>query len=200
VRPACADLTLIIDLYQFHVNWYDVERAVEVRETLEDLVNEGKIRWYGWSTDNPEGARVFAQGRHCTAIQQALNVIQDDRGILPVCDEFNLASINRGPLGMGLLTGKYTRDTNWESNDVRTAGWFKEYFLGPIMENLPRIRDVLTSGGRTLAQGALHGCGRAAGTRSRFPAYGLWHRSRRTRRQCSLARSRQIRCSRSQCY
>jgi aryl-alcohol dehydrogenase-like predicted oxidoreductase len=37
-------------------------------EILEDLVSEGKIRYYGWSTNDLERNRVFAQGEHCTAI------------------------------------------------------------------------------------------------------------------------------------
>ena len=62
-----------IDLYQFHVGEYPPEKAAAVREGLEELVMAGKIRWYGWSTDNAEGARVFAGGEHCTAIQQAVH-------------------------------------------------------------------------------------------------------------------------------
>ena len=62
-----------IDLYQFHVGDFDPKKADGVRDVLEGLVKEGKIRWYGWSTDNAEGARVFATGEHCAAIQQALN-------------------------------------------------------------------------------------------------------------------------------
>jgi aryl-alcohol dehydrogenase-like predicted oxidoreductase len=144
-----------IDLYQFHINEFPPERAGEVRDALEDLVKAGKIRAYAWSTDNPDGARVFAQGEHCTAVQHNMNVIHDSPAVLAVCDAFNLASINRGPLGMGLLTGKYTKDTTWATNDVRTGEWFQRDFLGPIMDNLPAIREVLTSSGRTLAQGAL---------------------------------------------
>lgn len=145
-----------IDLYQFHVNAFPPERAGEVRDLLEDLVAEGKIRAYGWSTDNPAGARVFAQGAHCTAIQNNMNVVHDAPEILAVCDEFNLASINRGPLGMGLLTGKYTSSSTFAANDVRSgAGWFQEGFMQQIMPRLDDLRAVLTSGGRTLAQGAL---------------------------------------------
>jgi aryl-alcohol dehydrogenase-like predicted oxidoreductase len=56
---------------------------------------------------------------------------------------------------MGLLTGKYTHDSKWAADDVRNAEWVQKGFVGPILDNLPRIREVLTSGGRTLAQGAL---------------------------------------------
>ena len=145
-----------IDLYQFHVNEFPPERAGEVRDTLEDLVSAGMIRFYGWSTDNPAGAKVFAEGEHCVAIQHNMNVVHDSPDVLAVCEAFNLASINRGPLGMGLLTGKYTRDAQWAKDDVRSgAQWFIDGFIDPIFDNLDAIREVLTSEGRTLAQGAL---------------------------------------------
>ncbi len=147
--------TDVIDVYQFHVNEYPVEKAAAVRDALEDLAAAGKIRWYGWSTDNPAGARVFAAGAHCATVQANMNVIHDAPGILAVCDEFDLACINRGPLGMGLLTGKYRKDTVFPGNDVRSATWFQEGFQAPIMEHLDAIRGILTSEGRTLAQGAL---------------------------------------------
>jgi aryl-alcohol dehydrogenase-like predicted oxidoreductase len=144
-----------IDLYQFHVNAYDPALAAGVRDELEKLVDEGKIRYYGWSTDFPERLRVFAEGEHCTAVQVNMSVIHDAPAILAICDEFDLAAINRGPLAMGMLTGKYGRDATWASNDVRTQDWFQKGFFQKTLENLPKIQDVLTSGGRTLAQGAL---------------------------------------------
>lgn len=144
-----------IDLYQFHVNQFSPEHAAPVRDELENLVAEGKIRAYGWSTDFPDGARVFAQGQHCAAIQAAVNVISDSPAILAVCDEFDLACIIRGPLGMGLLTGKYTRDSKWVASDIRSRIWPGSDSLSPIFDNLEAVRAVLTSGGRTLAQGAL---------------------------------------------
>lgn len=145
-----------IDLFQFHVNDFPAERAGEVRDVLEDLVAAGKIRFYGWSTDHPASARVFAAGEHCVAIQHNMNVIHDSGAVLAVCEENSLASINRGPLGMGLLTGKYTHDAKWDKDDVRSgAQWFVDGFMGPILDNLPAIRSILTSDGRTLAQGAL---------------------------------------------
>jgi aryl-alcohol dehydrogenase-like predicted oxidoreductase len=74
VREACEGSlrrlnTDYIDLYQLHWGSCPPETAEKLLPILEDLVREGKIRWYGWSTDDPERARVFAQGEHCTAIQ-----------------------------------------------------------------------------------------------------------------------------------
>ena len=125
IRQECEDSlrrlkTDYIDLYQFHKGDHEPAKAAEVRDVLEMLVEEGKIRWYGWSTDNPEGARVFAQGPHCTAIQHWLNMIGDTvPEMLTVCEDYDLASINRSPLGMGMLTGKFNLDTTFPANDIR---------------------------------------------------------------------------------
>lgn len=147
--------TNYIDLYQLHVKDLDKEDAVNVREFLEKLVAEGKIRFYGWSTDNAENARIFAEGEHCTAIQQRLNVFEGDFQTLKICEQFNLASINRSPLGMGLLTGKVTMDTCFSTDDVRSRrASFRENRFQEL-EKLSKIRGVLTQDGQTLAQGAL---------------------------------------------
>jgi aryl-alcohol dehydrogenase-like predicted oxidoreductase len=144
-----------IDLYQFHINNYSPAKAPAVRDALEELVAEGKIRFYGWSTDYPEGARVFAEGKHCVAIQHDLNVIMDAPKMLAVCEEFGLASVNRSPLVRGAITGKYTADSKFQPNDLRHRDYFRQQWLGPTLEKLDALREILTSDGRTLAQGAL---------------------------------------------
>jgi aryl-alcohol dehydrogenase-like predicted oxidoreductase len=147
-----------IDLYQFHVGDYPPEKADAVRDALEDLVKDGLIRWYGWSTDNTEGARVFAEGAHCTAIQQAVHwATQLDYGpTLRVCEESNLASIIRGPLGMGLLTGKFKQgDPKLPEDDIRHGWDFNEGRIVDFIRAVEDLREVLTRDGRTLAQGAL---------------------------------------------
>lgn len=144
-----------IDLFQLHVWDYPLTHAEELREALEDLVKAGKIRYYGWSTDDIANARVFAEGPHCVAIQHDLNVVRDAAEMLALCLELNLASVNRTPLARGALTGKYSSQTIFAENDVRTDPWAQENILAPAFDRLEALREVLTSNGRTLAQGAL---------------------------------------------
>jgi aryl-alcohol dehydrogenase-like predicted oxidoreductase len=167
IRQACDESlrrlnTDYIDLYQFHDNGYPAEKAAPVRDTLEKLVEEGKIRAYGWSTDFVDRAEVFAQGPKCTAIQLQLNVLDDNPAMISFCEEHNQAAINRGPLAMGLLTGKYTPTTNISPDDVRgqkSPEWMKYFKDGKPNPEWMSMRDaileVLTSEGRTVAQGAL---------------------------------------------
>ncbi|MBB6670231.1 aldo/keto reductase [Cohnella nanjingensis] len=168
IRRACeASLvrlrTNYIDLYQFHLGDYPEHLAHEVLEVLEELAAEGKIRSFGWSTDLPSRALLFAKSKHCTAIQHELNLFRDNDDMLEICERHELASINRGPLAMGLLTGKYAADaTVGDAKDIRRRNnldwliYFKDGVPSPDMtDRLQAMREILTSNGRTLAQGAL---------------------------------------------
>jgi aryl-alcohol dehydrogenase-like predicted oxidoreductase len=149
-----------IDLYQLHLSDADPARAAELRDACEGFVREGLIRAYAWSTDDPARAAVFAAGEHCTAVQHAINVLQDAPGMIALCEESDLASVNRSPLAMGLLAGK--RQGSLPAGDIRSRppAWLQgfEDGTGADPEWLARVdalKDVLTSDGRTLAQGAL---------------------------------------------
>ncbi len=167
IRRQCEDSlrrlgTDFIDLYQFHLGGYDLDQAVEVREALEGLVKDGLIRWYGWSTDDVQRAHFFAEGAHCTAVQHQINVLTDAPEMLDFCRQANLASVDRGPLAMGLLTGKFKPETTLGIDDVRGAkspdwmAFFKNGRPNPEWyQKVEAIREILTSGGRTMAQGAL---------------------------------------------
>jgi aryl-alcohol dehydrogenase-like predicted oxidoreductase len=147
--------TDMIDLYQLHVWNYDIEKVPAMVDLLESLVKGGKIRYYGWSTDSVEGARLFAEGEHCVAIQHDLNVVLDAPEMIALCEELNLASVNRSPLARGALSGKYAKDAVFPQNDVRNDEWSRDHFFAPTLDQLDKIREILTSNGRTLVQGAL---------------------------------------------
>ena len=163
IRQECEDSlrrlkTDYIDLYQFHKEDYDPVKAAEVRDVLETLVEEGKIRWYGWSTNNPEGARIFAQGQHCTAIQHTLSMKIARPGlleVLKVCEEHDLASINRYPLGSGLLTGKYIPESTFPADDFRHSFNLQEEWAKEEFRQIEAVRQAFAGDARTLAQIAL---------------------------------------------
>jgi aryl-alcohol dehydrogenase-like predicted oxidoreductase len=151
-----------VDLYQLHLADLPVPRAEALIGGCEDLVAEGLVRAYGWSTDRADRAACFGRGApHATAVQHDLSVLRDAPELLAVCDKYDLASLSRGPLGMGLLTGKYGPGSTLPRDDVRgaTPTWL-EWFRGgrPAPQWLRRVdavRAALTADGRTLAQGAL---------------------------------------------
>jgi len=160
IRRACeASLrrlnTDYIDLYQLHIGNYDLARVDEVLETLERLVDGGRIRWYGWSTDDPIRAAAFTRGPHCAAIQQRFNLFEGNAETLAVCEREKVASVVRGPLAQGILTGKFTPDSTLPADDIRHNWDFHEGEQAKRLVALNTIRDALTTEKRTLAQGAL---------------------------------------------
>jgi len=162
IRRACdASLRRLntdwIDLYQFHLSDYDPANIPPVLETLDGLVADGKIRHYAWASESLDGCRIFAEQDRCPAIQFGLNMFTDAPNMLALCDEYDLAAIANGPLGKGLLTGKFDGATRFSDTDLRyQRGW--DVRSGPLARQrraLEELREILTSDGRTLAQAAL---------------------------------------------
>lgn len=149
-----------VDVYLLHVWGLTLDRALATRDVLEELVAEGKVRTYGWSTDRPDAIEAFSTGPGCGVVEQELNVLTGNGELLSLVERMGLASINRSPLGMGLLTGKITPATRFPDNDVRQkVEWFPGFKDGRAnqewLDALASIREILTSNGRTLAQGSL---------------------------------------------
>ena len=106
-------------------------------------------------------AELFAQGEHCAAVQHEASVLHDAPDFFALCEREDLASINRTPLGMGIL-GRRDANTPATGADIRTLppSWLRYFDEGGVpapewWEKVTAIRDVLQSDGRTLAQGAL---------------------------------------------
>jgi aryl-alcohol dehydrogenase-like predicted oxidoreductase len=134
IRRACeASLqrlrTDFIDLYQFHLRDYPLERAGEVRQTLEELAGDGKI-------------------------QHRLNILIDNPTLLGLCDQYDLASINRIPLLMGVLTGKFTTDTTLPEKDIRKE-YFKHSSFSDDLKRIEKLKTTLIAKGHTLPQASL---------------------------------------------
>lgn len=167
IRRACeASLRRLgtdrIDLYQCHRG--DLEPAVadEVADTLERLRDEGLIRAYGWSLDDPERAGWWSGRQGFAAVQHHFNVLEDAPEMLALCERDGLASIDRAPLAMGLLSGKFDEASRLPRDDIRGSGaeWLTAFDpegrpRREFLERLAAIRELLTVDGRTLVQGAL---------------------------------------------
>ena len=148
-----------LDLYQLHPA-PSVEEAALLADTADALVTQGLIRGYAWSTDVVAHAAAWADRPNCVAVQHELSVLHDSPAILDICDRHDLASVNRTALAMGLL-GSRSATRPVTGADIRTAApeWLRFFDDGvPTPEWAARVeslREILTSDGRTLAQGAL---------------------------------------------
>ncbi|APO66993.1 aldo/keto reductase protein [Rhizobium gallicum] len=150
-----------LDLLQFHLNDFPLEASDEVFDVLEALKAEGKIDAFGWSTDFPDRAARHAGCKDFVSIQHTMNVFEPVPAMVDVVEKNGLLSINRGPLAMGLLSGKFTPEKTVGAKDVRATSldwmvYFKDGRIAPeFAARLEAVRDLLTTGGRTPTQGAL---------------------------------------------
>ena len=74
--------------------------------------------------------------------------------MLALCDEYDLASLNRIPLAMGMLAGRWTASTHLPADDLRSAFFEVPEFVRDL-ETVRAIGQVLTRDGRSYVQGAL---------------------------------------------
>ncbi|MBB2924686.1 aldo/keto reductase [Cellulomonas cellasea] len=150
-----------VDVYQLHTPTAGAAVAEELAATLEALVDEGLVRWWGVSTDDPDEVEVLAHAPHLAVVQIQLNVLDDNAPMLALAERHDLGVLVRSPLAMGLLGGRYTAASRLPADDVRGREpewmrWFSGGSPAPeMLERLDAVREALTADGRTLAQGAL---------------------------------------------
>lgn len=149
-----------LDLVLFHLNHYPPADAGLIFDTLGDLHAKGIVTAYGWSTDSVDSVRMYADRDGFRAIENDLNVFTPAVDLMTLAAAKNLTAISRLPLAMGLLTGKYDDRRSVGAQDVRRDAPWVIYFADgratpEFLHKLGAVRELLTTGGRTLAQGAL---------------------------------------------
>ncbi len=159
---ACCDASLfrlksdVIDLYQCHIG--SPPEPEMFLDALDELVQAGKVRAYGISTNSLAAAQAFNARGTCAVVQLDYSILnrKPEADLLPYCRENNIGTLIRGPLAMGKLTGKMAPDTTFPDTDTRqkwTQGDGKANFVRDL-ERVDRLR-FLQSEGRTMAQAAL---------------------------------------------
>lgn len=150
-----------IDLLLLHLNSLSVAEAENIFDEVEKAVQSGKVRSYGWSTDFSKSAAAFAARPNFSTIEHAMNAIYDAPGMQSVVRQTGLTALIRSPLAMGLLSGRFDAGHTLRPDDVRaTTAPRTDYFKGgranpKFLSKLDAIRELLTTDGRDLIQGAL---------------------------------------------
>lgn len=150
-----------IDVMLLHLNELPVAAARPLFEEMAKAREAGKIRAFGWSTDFPESAEAMAGTEGFLGIEHAMNVFIDVPTVQATVERHDLVAFIRSPLAMGVLTGKFGPDSRMADDDIRsTEAVWRDYFAGgrvmpKYLERLEAVRELLTTGGRSLAQGAL---------------------------------------------
>ncbi|WP_028782528.1 aldo/keto reductase [Thalassobacillus devorans] len=109
-----------IDIYQVH--WPDpVSPIDETAEALNYLYKQGKIRAIGVSNFTPEQMDYFREAAPLHTLQPPYNLFEREaeNDLLPYVQENHMSSLLYGSLCRGLLSGKMTKDRNFEGDDLR---------------------------------------------------------------------------------
>ena len=125
-----------IDYYQLHsarMQHFENEKAVEAMELLKQ---QGKIRYWGLSLNTfypePE-ANFMMHTKIGNGFQLVFNIInQRALNLLKNAAENNYGVIARMPLQFGLLTGKFSLDANFATDDHRSFRFNKEILTGSL--------------------------------------------------------------------
>ncbi len=147
--------TDFIDIYQLHSSQHDPDDARRVQIILEDLVQEGIIGGYGWSTDDPKRMEQFAKGENCNSAQFALNITLQNKPMIQLCEENNLIGLLRSPLASGILTGKYNETTEIAVDHMLAGVDFSQERYKRINKTLQELKQIMEQDGRTIIQAQL---------------------------------------------
>ena len=108
-------------LYQHRV---DPNVPIEdVAGTVKDLIQEGKVKYFGLSEAGVKNIRKAHAVQPVTALQSEYSLFwrEPEAEIMPTLEELGIGFVPFSPLGKGFLTGKISKDTVFKENDFRNS-------------------------------------------------------------------------------
>lgn len=114
--------TEAIDLLQLHCPPSDVYYMPEVFGILNDLVADGKLRYYGVSVEKVEEAMKAVEYPNVQSVQIIFNMFRHRPAefFFEQAQKRQVGILARVPLASGLLTGKMSASTTFDADDHRT--------------------------------------------------------------------------------
>ena len=130
----------------------------EVAETVGQLMKEGKVLYWGLSEAGAQTVRRAHAVLPLTAIQSEYSMWyrKPEEGLFPALEELGVGFVAFSPLGKGFLTGRFNKDTRFDSTDFRSSiPRFKPENLEVNQDLLELIKDIAAKKNATTAQIAL---------------------------------------------
>lgn len=114
--------TDVIDLFYQH----RVDQNIPIEDvagTVKDLIQEGKVKYFGMSEAGAETIRKANAVLPVSALQSEYSIWwrEPELEVLPVLEELGIGFVPFSPLGRGFLTGAITQNTKFESTDFRNS-------------------------------------------------------------------------------
>lgn len=140
-----------IDLYYCH-RFDESTPLEETLQALSDLVDQGKILYYGvseeWSAARLERAEriISERGLHpLTVVQPQYNMVDRyiEHEIVETCERYGIGITPFSPLAQGLLTGKYRKGQPLPAGSRAT--WQSDHQINDLLtdENLDKVEQLL---------------------------------------------------------
>jgi aryl-alcohol dehydrogenase-like predicted oxidoreductase len=122
--------TEALDLLQLHCPPSEVYAMPGVFGILDDLVQQGKIRFYGVSVERVDEALKAITYPNVQSVQIIFNMFRfkPAEQFFAAAREHHVGILARVPLASGLLTGKYSAQTQFAPNDHRNFNRHGEAF------------------------------------------------------------------------
>jgi aryl-alcohol dehydrogenase-like predicted oxidoreductase len=156
-----------VDVYMVH--WPDQNTPFEeTMRALEDLVQQGKVRAVGISNFRLAQIETSMSTRRIDVVQYCWNLFDRrmQKEIFPYCSEQNIGVMAYGSLAYGMLTGTFTEEMDFGSDDWRARRGrmgninLFQHLFGPehFLKNLRAVEDlksIANRHGKSLPQLAL---------------------------------------------
>lgn len=153
-----------VDLYQCHR--YDTRTPLEeTMRALTDVVQQGKVRYVGfseWPVDKIRAALAMPHVERFVSSQPQYSMLwrAPEQAVIPLCREHEISQIVWSPLAQGILTGKYAAGvappTGSRAASESMSGFFpREWLEAPVLDAVHRIEALARDAGMSLAQLAL---------------------------------------------
>lgn len=125
-------------LYQHRV---DPNVPIEdVAGTVKDLIQEGKVKYFGLSEAGADTIRRAHKVQPVTAVQNqyAIWTREPEHSVIPTCEELGIGFVPWGPLGTGFLAGKISADDTFDpKTDLRAT--FPRFTKENLKANMPLV-------------------------------------------------------------
>ena len=133
-----------IDLYQIH--YRDEHTPISaVVETLEDLQKRGYIRYFGLSNIHQEDLKELQPyvGKFVSFQDEySLACRKNEPDMLMLADQLQLTPLTWGSLGQGILTGKYDKNTVFDTTDRRSRDVYVNFHGQKLLKNLEIVEAL----------------------------------------------------------
>lgn len=150
-----------VDVYQIHRWDYDTP-IEETLDALNDVVRSGKARYigassiYAWQFSKALYTSELHGWARFISMQPFYNLLyrEEEREMLPLCGDQQIAVIPWSPLARGILTRKPSKEGN-ETLRAQTDRYTRHLFSAPDLNVVQQVSDVAEARGIPMAQVAL---------------------------------------------